>query len=53
MTLSFLKHDAVSAGPRQPNASLSWAGIIAGVFAAIALQLLFNLLGVGIGAQLN
>ena len=31
--------------------SLSWAGIIAGVFAAVAIQLLFNLLGIGIGAS--
>ena len=31
--------------------SLSWGGIIAGVFAAVAIQLLFNLLGIGIGAS--
>ena len=31
--------------------SLSWGGIIAGVFAAVATQLLFNLLGIGIGAS--
>lgn len=31
--------------------SLSWGGIIAGVFAAIALQLLLNLLGIGVGAS--
>ena len=31
--------------------SLSWGGIIAGVFAAVAMQLLLNLLGIGIGAS--
>ncbi len=31
--------------------SLSWSGIIAGVFAAVAMQLLLNLLGIGIGAS--
>ncbi len=30
--------------------SLSWSGIIAGVLAAISVQLLLNLLGIGIGA---
>ena len=30
--------------------SLSWSGIIAGVIAAISVQLLLNLLGIGIGA---
>ena len=30
---------------------LSWSGIVAGVFAAVSIQLLFNLLGVGIGAS--
>lgn len=34
-----------------PISSLSWQGIIAGEFAAIALQLLFNLLGIGVGAS--
>ena len=33
------------------SSSLSWGGIIAGVFTAIAMQLLFNLLGIGIGAS--
>ena len=33
------------------NRPLSWSGTIAGVFAAIAIQLLLNLLGIGIGAS--
>lgn len=31
--------------------SLSWGGIIAGVFAAVSIQLLLNLLGIGVGAS--
>ena len=50
-------HDVIEKGKdlfHHPDAALSrppsWSGTIAGVFAAIAIQLLLNLLGIGIGA---
>ena len=51
MTSEFFQSEQEGALNRGLTGSLSWSGIIAGVFAAIALQLLFNLLGIGVGAS--
>lgn len=46
-----IEQDSLQKRGQSAIASISWGGIIAGVFAAVALQLLFNLLGIGIGAS--
>ena len=51
MTRSFLQGEQEGTLNRGFTGSLSWSGIIAGVFAALALQLLLNLLGIGVGAS--
>lgn len=46
----FESRRAALAVPSSPRRAISWSSILAGVTATIAVQLLLNLLGVGVGA---